>query len=104
MPLLTVEIVISSYNKKERNLRKINDKIRDIKYKYLDLQSNYHFLIDEANGKDEQLKATDELLRNVENENYELKIKIEDLNQIIKLKSADSSYKGDEKIIKFLIQ
>jgi len=40
--------------------------------------------------KEEQIKAFDEILRNIENENYELKIKIEDLNHVMKAQKHNS--------------
>ena len=41
-------------------------------------------MISESKQRDDAFDVNDDLLRDAENENYELKIKIEDFSQIIK--------------------
>ena len=76
---LTKGLINSYYNKKT-----LVQRIKNIKYKYLDLKSNYKSLILETKRRDENLRQNDEILREAENENYELKMKVQELNIYIK--------------------
>lgn len=74
------KLLIESYYKKKALVHKI----KNISYKYLDLKTNFKNLILDHKQKEDQCNHFEDLLRDVENENYELKIKIEDLQEIIK--------------------
>ena len=76
---LTKGLINSYYNKKT-----LVQRIKNIKYKYLDLKSNYKSLILETKQRDENLRQNEEILREAENENYELKMKVQELNIYIK--------------------
>ena len=76
---LTKGLINSYYNKKT-----LVQRIKNIKYKYLDLKSNYKSLILETKQRDENLRQNEEILREAENENYELKMKVQELNVYIK--------------------
>ena len=65
--------------------------MRDLKYKYHDLKSNFQSIIEENVNKDQQIQSFDEVIREFENENYELKTKIMELNQIINLNKKEMS-------------
>ena len=81
------KLLVDSYYKKKTLVHKI----KNINFKYLDLKSSFKNLIVEHKHKEMSCHQLEDVLRDVENENFELKIKIEDLQEVIKsLKESQS--------------
>jgi hypothetical protein len=81
------KLLVDSYYRKKTLVHKI----KNFNFKYLDLKTSFKNLIVEHKQKEINCKQLEDVLRDVENENFELKIKIEDLQEVIKsLKESQS--------------
>lgn len=74
------KMLIDSYYRKKTLVHKI----KNINIKYIDIKSGFKSLVVEHKMKEANCNQLEDLLRDVENENFELKIKIEDLQEVIK--------------------